>query len=238
MKVKILGISGSPRKGNTLMMVNKALEAASEIEGVESSILDLRGKINPCIDCDKCPVNPPQKHCKVSDKMDDIYPKLIEADGIIIGSPVYCNTINAQTKALMDRCRPLVREGMLLRYKVGGAIAVGGGRHAGQEKAVSAIIDFFLVHGMYPVGLPVTLQIGATGLAWRAKSVMNDNWIWQYQDCKISAFYEAEQLGNAVAVMSKVMKEGLKHINPKDYIKVFKINDTMRKVMHKNPEIR
>lgn len=237
MKIKILGISGSPRNGNTLMMVKKALEAASKIKGVECSICDLKGKIQPCTNCDKCPVNPPTKHCVFNDKISEIYPKLIEADGIIIGTPVYANNVNAQVKALMDRCVTLVREGMLLRYKVGGAIAVGGGRHAGQEKAISTIIDFFLIHGMYPVSLPVTLQVGASGLAWRPNTVDKDTWLWQYQDAQISALYEAEQLGNAVAVTCKIIKEGLKKVNPKNFIKVFEMNETMRGVMEKGPSM-
>ena len=231
MKIKILGISGSPRDGNTKMMVEEALKAASKIPDVECSQIDLKGKISPCIDCDKCPVNPPQRHCQLNDKMEKIFPSLIEADGIILGSPVYANTVSAQTKAFMDRCRPIVREGMLLRYKVGGAIAVGGGRHAGQEKAISTIIDFYLIHGMYPVGLPLTLQIGAAGLAWRPKAISDDRWFWQYQGSDITAFDEARQLGSAVALMSKVIKAGLEVFDPRKYIEVFKINRNMKKLI-------
>jgi len=152
--VKILGISGSPRKGNTLELVEEALKAASEVAEVECKLITLRGKLSPCIDCDKCPVNPPDKYCTISDKMDEIYPLLIEADGIIIGAPVYFGTVNAQTKAFMDRCRPLGRAGGLLRFKVGGAIAVGACRHGGQEKTISAIVDYYILTGILPVGLP------------------------------------------------------------------------------------
>jgi multimeric flavodoxin WrbA len=55
-KLKILGIGGSPRKnGNTTKMVQKALEAAANVEGVETELYELAGKkINYCIACYKC----------------------------------------------------------------------------------------------------------------------------------------------------------------------------------------
>lgn len=155
--------------------------------------------------------------------MDEIYPKLIEADGIIIGSPVYYGTVTAQTKAFMDRCRPLGRAGMLLNYKVGGAIAVGGCRHGGQEKTLGAIIDYFILSGIFPVGLTNTLQVGATGVAWRKGKIEEDFWILEHLLGKVTPFNEAYRLGKKVAVMSKVMKADLKEIKPGHYIDVWKI---------------
>lgn len=221
--VKILGISGSPRKGNTLELVEEALKAASEVTEVECKLITLRGKLSPCIDCDKCPVNPPEKYCTISDKMDEIYPLLIEADGIIIGAPVYFGTVNAQTKAFMDRCRPLGRAGSLLRFKVGGAIAVGACRHAGQEKTISAIVDYYILTGIYPVGLHTTLQVGATGVAWKKGKIKEDYWFAEHLNEKITPFNEVRQIGRTVAVMSKVMKVGLGVINAKEELSAWKM---------------
>jgi multimeric flavodoxin WrbA len=223
LKIKIIGICGSPREGNTLSLVKESLIGAKDIGEVECELISLRGKLSPCVDCDKCPVNPPEKYCQLSDKMDEIYPKLIEADGIIIGSPVYFGTVTAQTKAFMDRCRPLGRAGMLLNYKVGGAIAVGGCRHGGQEKTLAAIIDYFILSGIFPVGLNNTLQVGATGVAWRKGKIEEDFWISEHLHRKVTPFNEAYRLGKTVAVMSKVMKTGLKEINPGHYIDGWKI---------------
>jgi len=223
LKIKILGISGSPRKGNTLKMVSKALEEAEKLPDVECSLITLKGKISPCVDCNKCPVDPPRKYCRISDKMDEIYPKLIDADGIIIGSPVYFGSVTAQVKAFMDRCRPLVRAGMLLRFKVGGAIAVGGGRHAGQEKTLSTIIDYFIITGIFPVGNQNTLQIGSTGLAWKAGEVENDKWFYEYFDSYVTAYDEAKQLGRSVAAVTKLIKAGKEVINIEKEIPSFKI---------------
>lgn len=223
--VKILGISGSPREGNTLELVKEALKAASEVTEVECKLITLRGKLSPCVDCDKCPVNPPDKYCAISDKMDEIYPVLTEADGIIIGAPVYWGTVNAQTKAFMDRCRPLGRAGSLLRFKVGGAIAVGGCRHGGQEKTISTIIDYYILMGILPVGIHTTIQVGAAGVAWRKGKIKDDYWFAEYLNKKITPFDEAHQLGRTVAVMSKVMKAGLGVVNAKEKLSAWKMQD-------------
>jgi len=225
--INILGISGSPRKGNTLELVQEALKAASEVSGVKCKLITLRGKLSPCIDCDKCPVDPPRKYCAISDKMDEIYPLLLEADGIIIGAPVYFGTVNAQVKAFMDRCRPLGRAGGLLRLnKVGGAIAVGASRHAGQEITISDIINFYILNGILPVGLSIsTCHIGATGVAWKEGKIKDDYWFAEHLNKKITPFDEANQLGKIVAVMSKVIKAGLEVVNVKEELSAWKIKD-------------
>ena len=223
MNINILGICGSPRKGNTFQMVKKALEAAHEVQGISTSFIHVRGKISPCLDCNKCPVNPPEKFCIISDKMDEIYPKLIEADGIIIGSPVYFGTVTAQTKAFMDRCRPLGRAGSLLRFKVGGAVAVGGSRHAGQEKTLSAIIDYFLMSGMCPIGLGTPPEVGACGVAFNLGKIIEDNWYHEAKKRNVSALDEAYQLGRTVALMSKIVKSGLKEVDILKELEPFKL---------------
>lgn len=223
--VKILGISGSPRKGNTMELVQKALDAAAEVADVECQLVTLRGKISPCIDCDKCPVNPPDKYCAISDKMDEIYPLLVEANGIIIGAPVYFGTVNAQTKAFMDRCRPLGRAGMLLRFKVGGAIAIGGCRHGGQEKTLSAIIDFFILTGIMPIGMHTTLQVGTTGVAWRKGKLKDDFWFAEHINRRVTPFDEARELGRTVAVLSKVLKAGLEGVPAKKELSGWKMGE-------------
>ncbi len=231
-KVRILGISGSPRKGNTEALVAAALKGAAEIPGVETEMVSLRGKLLPCIDCDKCPVDPPDKYCAIDDKMSEIYPKMVAADGIIIGAPVYFGTVNAQVKMLMDRCRPLGRAGMLLRYKVGGAIAVGGARHGGQEKAIGTIVDYFVLTGMYPVGLWDVLQVGAGGLAWRPGKIEGDEWFCEFTGDKVTGFGQCGQLGRTVAAMSKAVKAGVKQANPDQYLKLWKID--RKKIVPRN----
>jgi len=214
MEIEILGISSSPRSGNTLIMVHEALKSAETVGEVKTELFSFKGKkIGPCIDCDRCPVGEEQ-FCALRDSMDDLYPRLLAADGIIIGSPVYLGTINAQLKCMMDRCRPLERAGVLLQHKVGGGITVGACRSGGQDNALKDIVYFFMLVGIYPVGLLKQLQIGAMGLGYRPGTVMEDKWSCGFLGRDITGLEEARDLGRRVAICSKVVKAGLQNFDP------------------------
>lgn len=213
LSVKILGLSSSPRSGsNTAILVTEALKGAATIEGVETKFISLRGKrINPCIDCDQCPVE--GTYCAQKDDMQKIYDALLWADGMVFGTPVYFQTLNAQMKAVMDRCRPMGgRSGSLLRFKIGGALAVGAGRNHGQEFAIHAIQDFFNVSKMLTVGA-VRGAIGVSGLAWRKEKIREDVIHSEiYGDVKSEE--NAFLLGKLVATCAKVFKEGISMVDP------------------------
>ena len=85
--------------------------------------------------------------------MQALYPRLLEANGIILGTPVYFWSVSAQTKLVIDRTYALRYPTSRLAGKVGGAIAVAGRR--GQIEALTVINNFFLGQGMIPVGLGV-----------------------------------------------------------------------------------
>lgn len=149
--LKILGISCSPRaKGNTEILVREALAGAEE-EGADVEFLTLSSKdVEPCNHCGSCYE---KGECCIQDDMQEIYPKLLEADGIIIGTPVYFWTVTAQAKILMDRTYALRYSTMRLKDKIGGAIAVAGRR--GQLTTLATINTFFLGQGMIPASLGV-----------------------------------------------------------------------------------
>jgi len=166
--MKILGISGSPRaKGNTDILVHEALEAASEM-GAEQEFIAISGrKIKPCNGCGTCRTDRSKGICAIKDDdLPGIYEAMREADGIIVGSPVYFLSVTAQLKALFDRSvilryakgtpqdRPGVPGGpeFLLKNKVGGAIAVGGGRDGGQLFTINTILQWMLMQDMIVVG--------------------------------------------------------------------------------------
>ena len=178
MEIKILGISGSPRHGNTEILVKKALEGA-EAQGAETDFISLAGmKINPCMGCEDF-LTCNERHCVLDDDMIQIYPKLTDVDGIIIGAPIYYGGISAQVKAMMERLNGLGNESReKLRLKVGGAIGVAGERHGGQELALWTIINFFNVMDMVPVGITAPhTQLGSTGIALSPGSVEEDKWV-------------------------------------------------------------
>ncbi|WP_227764897.1 flavodoxin family protein [Zhaonella formicivorans] len=149
---KILGICGSVRKGATEHAVREALKAAEKIPGIETEFWTVRGKkIGYCVHCDRCIRD--KTMCVIQDDLKELENLVLEADGFIIGSPVYDMNISAQLTAVFNRLRPiyLVHPGVL-KNKVGGAIATGGTRHGGQEFALQAILNFYIMHEMLACG--------------------------------------------------------------------------------------
>ncbi len=190
---KIIGIVGSPRiEGNTTLLVKRALAAAEE-KGMNTELIKLvEYDINPCKACGTCITDV----CPIDDEMGKILEKVEEADGIIIGSPVYFGNVTAQTKMFMDRTRAL-RVNFELKDKVCGAITVGGARNGGQETTCTAIHNFFLIHEAIVVGdASPTSHYGGTGVGYDEGDCKNDKF----------GMETAENLGKRVAEI--VMKMG------------------------------
>ncbi|HHY37927.1 MAG TPA: flavodoxin family protein [Clostridia bacterium] len=154
MTIRIVAINGSPRKkGHTGVLLQRAVEAAQEIPGVKAELIHLAGKkIHSCLGCAKpdgrmnC-----REECAIKDDMSEIYPKLVEADGLIVGTSVYYCNVSGLLKNFMDRCNSLKFRRYRLADKVGGALAVAAHQHGGVETAVEAIYRFFYMQGMVVV---------------------------------------------------------------------------------------
>jgi multimeric flavodoxin WrbA len=127
--LKVLGIMGSPRiKGNTDLLLEEALKGAkSQGAEVEKIVVD-KLEIAPCkeyLGCFK------DGNCVIRDDMDDIYPKLLGADVVIIASPMFFYGVSSQAKALIDRCQALWARKHILKQSLpnsgrkGAFIAVG-----------------------------------------------------------------------------------------------------------------
>ena len=204
--LKVLGISGSPRKGkNTDFLVKKALNAAAKIEGVETEFVSLADyKIAPCNGCNHCLK---EARCIIEDDMQILTQKLLEADGIIIGSPVYHFTVSGLLKNFMDRSRYLKMVEFKLKDKVGGAIAVAGLRHGGQEFTIGAIHNYFLGMGMIVVGPVIdgtSITLGGTGsLYW---GVDKSGAKWRRVNDDEVAISTSEGIGKRVAEVAKKLK--------------------------------
>ena len=151
-KYTILGISGSPRKGATDFIVNFALDLIKEKLEAEIHYFSVANKkINYCVHCDYCIKE--KKGCIHKDDMQELYPLMEEADAWIIGTPIYQGSLSAQTKAILDRTRALVaKDPKVFENKVGAAIGVGGDRLGGQEIAIQAIHNFYIISEMIPIG--------------------------------------------------------------------------------------
>jgi multimeric flavodoxin WrbA len=150
-QLKVLGIICSARRGgNTEILVREALEGAKDT-GANVELLKISEmKIAPCDGCMTCHQS---GECRIKDDMQKIYEKLLAADGIILGSPVYFWSISGQAKPLMDRTYALRYRHHKLKNKVGGAIVVAGRR--GSVSALSVINNFFLGHDMLVTGLGI-----------------------------------------------------------------------------------
>jgi multimeric flavodoxin WrbA len=165
--IKILGISGSPRMESTAYAVKEALKAAEATGDVETEFISLKGKkINPCIHCNKC-IRDGKIICTLwEDDATQLLEKVHEADGLIIGSPVYGMGITPQLCAFMSRFRGTY--GVLkdnpdyFAKQVGAAIAVGGTRNGGQECTINVIHGFFSTHGITPANGSVCTYTGAS----------------------------------------------------------------------------
>jgi len=116
-------------------------------EGAETDLVTLANKtISPCDACYFCSKT---GRCHIKDDMQDVYSKLLEADGIIFGSPVYYWNVSAQAKALIDRTY-VFREKRDLRNKVVGAVIAQ--TRLGATSALSVLAHFFIIQRMIMVG--------------------------------------------------------------------------------------
>lgn len=150
--MKVLAINGSARKdGNTAVFINKAL-AALEAEGIETEMIQLAGKkIRGCTACYKCIENKDKKCVVDNDVLNECLAKMLEADGIILGSPTYFSDLTTELKALIDRAGFVARaNGNLFKRKVGAAVVAV--RRAGAIHVFDSINHFFLISEMIVPG--------------------------------------------------------------------------------------
>ncbi|HIH34898.1 MAG TPA: flavodoxin family protein [Methanosphaera sp.] len=159
--MKVFGICASPRNNTTEYVISSALDVL-ENNGFETEIFTCMGKtIRPCMHCDYCLEN---KKCIIEDDMQEVYEGLLNADGIILATPVQSGGISSNLAAIMDRTRALeATDYNILRGKIGMSIAVGGDRTGGQDFAHLKNITYFMIHGIIPVsGGPFGSNLGAS----------------------------------------------------------------------------
>jgi multimeric flavodoxin WrbA len=123
-RMKILGISGSPRK-ESQSGVYKLVQTVLENSGVDYELVSLRGKaISGCIACLGCVKD---NVCKVEDDLAPLREKIVAADAFVIGAPNYYSTLNAATHALLERWFQFRHQtGDILWGKLAVAVGVGG----------------------------------------------------------------------------------------------------------------
>ena len=137
--MKILGISGSPRKEGA-SGVHALVGAVLDATGMETEMISLRGKkISGCIACLGCVKD---NVCKLDDDMAGLREKILSADAYVIGAPNYYATLNVITHAFLERFFQFRHQtGNLLWGKL--AVTVGVGGTSGQAPA-DALEQFFM----------------------------------------------------------------------------------------------
>jgi len=140
---KVVIVKGSPRReGNSAILADQVAEGARSL-GARVDSFYLHGMdIQPCDACDACQ-SEPYRGCVIGDDMQILYPKLHDADALVIASPVYWFTVSAQTKLFMDRCYALAgAEGYALRGKQVAIVMTYGDMDPFSSGAVNAFRTF------------------------------------------------------------------------------------------------
>ncbi len=150
--MKVIAFNGSSRKdGNTAILIKRVLKVL-EAEGIQTELIQLAGEqIRGCNACRTC-YTTKNNRCVIEDDNVNAYvQKMIEADGIILGSPVYFSMMTPEMKALIDRTGYVARANRhLFKRKVGAAVVAV--RRAGGIPTFDAINHFFLISQMIVPG--------------------------------------------------------------------------------------
>ena len=151
--MKILGINGSPRGKNsrTLKLVDAVLDGAKE-RGAETELVDIGAlDIRYCLGCQVCYA---EGECVQEDDLSDLWEKMMRADGIVVGSPVYVQGVTAQLKTVIDRLSDAIHCQMLVG-KYGCAVTTAG------SSGISEVLSY-MNRWLNELG---TVTVGEVGVA-------------------------------------------------------------------------
>jgi multimeric flavodoxin WrbA len=159
--MKVVAFNGSARKrGNTAILLNIVLDEL-QAGGIETELIELSGKtIHGCLACRQCAANRDRRCGQKHDDGNALIEKMIEADGVLLGSPTYVSDVSPEMKALLDRaCMVSKANGSMLRLKVGAAVTAV--RRAGSIHALDTMHHFFqLMEMVIPTSTYWNLAIG------------------------------------------------------------------------------
>lgn len=113
MMVRVLGISGSPRRhGNTETLLDAVLEGAREAGGEVEKIVLRRLDYTSCRGCNACHKT---GVCIIEDELTEVFTEIGDADALVLASPIYSMGITAETKGLIDRAQYLWAQKFILK---------------------------------------------------------------------------------------------------------------------------
>ena len=146
--MKILGINGSPRgsRSQTLRLVRAVLDGAKSA-GAEVELVDVaKLRIDYCIGCTVCYE---RGTCVLKDDFAELYQKMLDCDGIVLGSPNYIDSVTAQIKTMLDRMADAIHcQAFIGKY--GCAVSTAGG--SGADEVVDYLSSVLQTLGANTVG--------------------------------------------------------------------------------------
>lgn len=175
--MRIIGLNGSPRRSQsrTGQLIERILKGAGDA-GAEIEYFEVaRLRIEPCIACDKCHKT---GYCVQKDDFQETFDKIMAADGLVIGSPVYIYQVTAQLKNWIDRLGNTIHCQRFLG-KYGAVVATAGG--AGEKETADYLSYVLKRTGMQYVG--------------RMASCIEEEGLL---DATSPLFIEAKELGNSL----------------------------------------
>jgi len=196
--IKILGIGGSPRKGGNSDILLKQIIKGSKNKGIAAEEVQLRDyQYQSCIGCEKCRKG---NQCKgLQDGMQLIYPKIIEARGLILVSPTHNYNVTAWMKAFIDRLycfynytndRPR-RWSSQLAGERRKAIIASVGEQASREEAIGLTLEAMRLP-INALGYEIVDELPVIGIFDKGK--VNE---------RLPILQNAEELGNSLALLLK-----------------------------------
>lgn len=216
-KIEVLGISGSPRSGNSLYLLKEALNAASEVNHltISTKVYSLKGKkLGPCIGCSKCGIEKHRGECAIRDDFQSLRDLWLEADVVLYSVPVYHMGVPGQLKCFIDRLGNTINKRYNLpspRFlKVIGALAQGMHFSGGQELTISFLIHHAVLKNCIPVsGDGWQSYIGASGWTQCMREI--DSIQTQFQQGNFDAQVAVEasrSLGRRAAELAVILRMG------------------------------
>lgn len=191
--------------GNTAKMARAVAEGAKSVEGVEVKIRQVPELVPESI----IQANERMRAAKEAQK--DIplvtIEDLVEADGIVFGSPTRFGNMSAQLKNFIDQTGPIWFQGKLIG-KPAGVFTSTASLHGGQETTLLSMMIPLLHHGMIIVGIPYSVQELITttrgGTPYGATAVVGPN---SDQPPTETDLKIARELGKRVAEVAKKLKD-------------------------------
>ena len=142
--MKVLFINGSPHREGTTYRAMAEVESVLKEEGIETVWLNVPANCLPCMACEYCDRNP--EGCVRKDIVNRSYALLDEADGIVVGSPVYYAGPSGSLKCYLDRLFYSYPNRKSLVMKA--AACISNSRRAGNITTNDVVEKFFSISGM------------------------------------------------------------------------------------------